>query len=251
MAHEKFEQGDDENRQESDAASGTEEQNLSQDAQRDAAALAAPSETDGGENPRDLQADDPTMPAGLLPETGVWEIAAGLGFPSPPPAPPVLPETSFVDLSMLEAVPEVGGESSAVLLPGEWGGGESSAHDLVERFPRGERPAIEQPIVRGPESVEPLIPDDAAESPIGGREDISGRLAPIFGSAPGGEIRVAKRLLIEVEVVVTNAQRVSQIATHDARGEFQRLADASVYKVANDFRTFRESYRRAWDWKQI
>ena len=61
-----------------------------------------------------------------------------------------------------------------------------------------------------------------------------------------GARRVQKRLEIEVEVTVINQKRIAEVTNNKTLGTFAQLAHTSVYKVAQDLRTFRESYRDAW-----
>ena len=73
------------------------------------------------------------------------------------------------------------------------------------------------------------------------------RISPLFLSRDRGERPVVKkRLEIEVEITVTNQQRISTIAVDKSLDAFKLFAGDAVYKVSQDLRTFRESYRDAW-----
>jgi hypothetical protein len=251
MALEKRDQDDEGNWEKSSVENQAAEENPSAEGPHDAAASPEPNEAEGSEARADLQVTDPSVVGRSPADNGVWEITAGLGFPLPLPPPVNLPDLAVASVPDFGAVPETGGVSISDFMPDP--GVASAVHDLVERRPGTDSPEIESPILAAPELAGPLVPGDPVEPSPGSREGASRpvTLPPNFAFQPGGEIRVAKRLMIEVEVTIVNAERVSRIATHDARGEFKQLADASVYKVARDLRTFRESYRRAWDWKHI
>jgi hypothetical protein len=62
----------------------------------------------------------------------------------------------------------------------------------------------------------------------------------------GGRHTVQRRLEIEVEVTVANMQRLSLVAVEAAKPEFRKMADSAVYKLRQDFRDFRDSYRAIW-----
>jgi hypothetical protein len=62
----------------------------------------------------------------------------------------------------------------------------------------------------------------------------------------GGRHTVQRRLEIEVEVTVANMQRVSLTAVEAAKPEFKKMAATAVYKLRQDFRDFRDSYRAIW-----
>ena len=55
-----------------------------------------------------------------------------------------------------------------------------------------------------------------------------------------------ERLLIEVEVSVSNAERVAGIAVEHAKSEFKKLAAAATAKLEDQFQQFRADFRVMW-----
>jgi hypothetical protein len=99
-------------------------------------------------------------------------------------------------------------------------------------------------------AIPPSVPpsDIDGDAPLDGRPGgpSTRQLSPLFVESRSGERRVQKRLEIEVEVTVINQDRIAQIASNKTLRTFSQLAATSVHKVAQDLRTFRESYRQAW-----
>jgi hypothetical protein len=54
------------------------------------------------------------------------------------------------------------------------------------------------------------------------------------------------RLLIEVEVSLSNAERIAGIAVEQAKSEFKKLAAASTAKLEDQFQQFRADFRVMW-----
>jgi hypothetical protein len=127
-----------------------------------------------------------------------------------------------------------------------------SATDLVLRPDDVTKGAPQKlPFVHGEERASVELLRDAAE-----RSDATAQAAPTSedsaqrSTSPATDpSRDVRRLVLEVEVTLANAERIKGIATDGAKDAFKRLADAAVYDVDRKFRTFRESYRRAWDWR--
>jgi hypothetical protein len=168
----------------------------------------------------------------------------------PPPVP--LPPAAITANSLIASSAEAAGISFGELPSHTSGAGaESSAHDLVQRAPGSTPSVIQQPFffdTAPTEHVTKLLHDDGEDSPREGQPDSPStrHLSPLFLEIGNGQRRVQKRLEIEVEVTVINQDRIAQIASNKTLRTFSQLATTAVHKVAQDLRTFRESYRSVW-----
>ena len=169
-----------------------------------------------------------------------------------PPLPPdPLAQSSTISSSLFAPPAESGGIPFVDLSPDASGAGdELSMQDLVERANGSATSDLGQAVLDATATGPPAasVPDSRVDSPIESQPDSpsTGRISPLFLSLGSGERRVEKRLEIEVEVTVANADRISLIAVDKAKREFKLLASDAVYQVRQDLRTFRESYRDAW-----
>ena len=170
----------------------------------------------------------------------------------PPPPAELLPPPSIVSSFLTPPPDEAGGISFGDFSLDASAPGEGLAiQDLVDRASGSASSDVEQAILHTSPAAPPpaSVPDGSVDSPIDGQQDSpsTARISPLFLSMGSGERRVVKkRLEIEVEITVTNQQRISTIAVDKSKDELKLFAGDAVYKVKKDLRTFRESYRDAW-----
>jgi len=191
---------------------------------------SATAETSGidnlGEAPSEIEGivQLPPPPAELLPPPSIVS-----SFLTPPPD-----ETSEISLGDFSVDASAAGDDPAI-------------HDLVERAPGSASSDVEQAFLRtNPSGPAPAV--DRVDSSIDSQAEApsAARISPIFLDNASRKDRVVKRLEIEVEITVTNQQRISAIAVDKSKDELKLFAGDAVYKVKKDLRTFRESYRDAW-----
>ncbi len=169
---------------------------------------------------------------------------------APPPEP--LPPIAIASDSLIAPPADTAGIAFGGLSPDtSAAGAESSIPDLGESI-QGPPPSDSGQAVffdTDPTAPPTAQPSDVRDdSPLDSQPDSRSirRPPPFILEVGNGERRAKKRLELEVEVTLTNQERITQIATDKSRGAFWRLAEQTVYKVAQDLRTFRESYRSVW-----
>ena len=168
------------------------------------------------------------------------------------PPPELLPQSAIASDSLIASPAETAGITF----------GESSSEASVA----GPEPSIPDPgeSIQGPPpsdlgqavffDTDPTKPPTAPpsdvrdDSPLDSQPDSRSirRPPPFILEVGNGERRAKKRLELEVEVTLTNQERIALIASNKTLGTFSQLATTAVHKVAQDLRTFRESYRSVW-----
>ncbi len=164
-----------------------------------------------------------------------------------PPPEPLSPNAIASDSSIAPPAGTAGisfGESSSEAFAA---GTEPSIPDLGESIQGPSLSDLGQPLFFDTDPTAPPsdVRDDSPLDSQPGEPSIR-QLPPMVVEIGSGERRVEKRLEIEVEVTVTNQARIALIASNKTLGTFSQLATTAVHKVAQDLRTFRESYRSVW-----
>jgi hypothetical protein len=243
----------DDNNTESAPSEGTDRETREQSGGESPQPLSSPhSEIDGSvageseiEQSDDLGADN----ASALQSTSGSLADAPADFEraveAPPPA-PALSTADFVAHSFLSWPAETGGVSFAGLSSDASAfsaGGADEIGDLIDRMHAASPGEVPEPFLSHVEPASP--PPGESFSPEGGeRAPVTTRqLPPLVIGTPGNPNKVQKRLEIQVEVTVTNGQRISQIAGKASQYEFRAAARDAVFPVRRDLRQFRESFR--------
>lgn len=170
----------------------------------------------------------------------------------PTEAPPEsLPPATVAGGSVIASRPEMPGisfgQSPSEFFSSDAGGDIPELEGISPESPASD---LGQPVFFDSDATpsSPTIPppetnDEPLRSPLAPRPV---RQKPFVVEVSGREQREKKRLEIEVVVTIANQERIAQVASSKTLETFARLAESLVYKVAQDLRTFRESYRAVW-----